>query len=208
MTLASSVATHMHSAYARGTMEGIMRTQFLLAAGITTLLAATTAQASVEINASPTKNMNCSGGICSPAAKNAVLNATDLANMLATGDVKVTTGNGAVTITVSGPFSWTSTHRLTLDANVSVSFRVPVEVTGQGAVTIVTNDGGTGGDLLFLPGGSLEFWDTSSNLVINGTTYTLVSNIASIASAYATAPNNYANASSGERLRRGARRHL
>jgi len=169
-----------------------MRAQNLIFVTIAALLAAAPAQASVEINASPTKNMNCAGGTCSPTAKSAVLNTTDLANMLATSDVKITTGNGAVTITVSGPFSWTSTHRLTLDANLNVSFRAPVEVAGQGAVTIITSDGGTGGDVLFFPSGKLDFWDTGSNLVINGTSYTLVSDIASIASAYATGVNNIA----------------
>src|SRR5262245_20308673 len=83
--------------------------------------AATSAQASVQISSKPTHNMNCAGGICTPTAKNADLNATDLANMLASGDVKIVTGAGAVTITVSQSFSWTSSHRLTLDAHDTVS---------------------------------------------------------------------------------------
>ncbi len=141
---------------------------------------ATSAQASVEINASPTKNMNCTGGICTPTAKKAVLNTTDLANMLATGDVKVVTGNGAVTITVSGPFSWTSTHRLTLDAYQTVSFKAPVEVAGTGAVTVKYNDGGTGGDLIFFNGGKLEFWDIKSKLFINNNRYRLAQSIKQI----------------------------
>jgi hypothetical protein len=159
-----------------------MRSQILFATAVAALFAATSAQASVEISAKPTKHMTCSAGVCAPTSKNAVLNATDLANMLAAGDVKVTTGSGAVTITVSGPFSWTSSHRLTLDANLNISFRAPVEVAGTGAVTIVTNDGGTGGDLLFFPGGSLDFWDLSSSLTVNGKTFTLVGDIATLAS--------------------------
>ncbi len=153
------------------------------------MFGANTVLASVEINASPTKKMNCTGGICTPTAKNAVLNTTDLANMLATGDVKVVTGNGAVTITVSGPFTWTSTHRLTLDAYYNVSFRAPVEVAGTGAVTIVTNDGGTGGDLLFFPGGTLDFWDTNSSLTINGNGYALVGDVKTLASDIAATPS-------------------
>jgi hypothetical protein len=149
----------------------------LFAVAAVTLLAVADAQASVEISANPTKNMNCTGGVCAPTAKNAVLNATDLANMLASGDVKVVTGNGAVTITVSSSFSWTSTHRLTLDANYNVSFRAPVVVAGQGAVTIVTNDGGTSGDLLFFPGGSLDFWDTGSSLIIDSEAYALAKSV-------------------------------
>jgi len=158
-----------------------MRAQHLCVAAMAALVATTSALASVEINGNPTKNMTCTAGICSSTAKSAVLNTTDLANMLAAGDVTVTTGNGAVTITVSGPFSWTSTHRLTLDANLNVSFRAPVEVAGQGAVTIVTNDGGTGGDLIFFPGGKLDFWDTGSSLIINGRSHTLANSLSQLA---------------------------
>ncbi len=154
---------------------------------------ATSAQASVEIDTKPTHNMNCSGGVCSPTDKNADLNATDLANMLATGDVKVVTGNGAVTITVSGPLSWTSTHRLTLDAYQTVSFRAPVEVTGTGAVTIVTNDGGTEGHVIFFPGGKLDFWDLKSSVVINQKSYKLVADVKSLAEAIASHPGKRKN---------------
>jgi hypothetical protein len=159
-----------------------MKAQYLSVVAMAALMAATSAQASVDISSGRTKHMNCTGGVCAPTDKAAVLNATDLANMLATSDVKVVTGSGAVTITVSTPFSWTSTHRLTLDANVSVSFRAPVEVTGQGAVTIVTNDGGSGGDLLFFPGGKLDFWDTGSSLTVNGKTFTLVPDLPTLSS--------------------------
>ena len=64
----------------------------------------------------------------------------------------------------------------------NVSFRAPVVVVGQGAVTIVTNDGGTGGDLLFFPAASLDFWDDSSSLVIEGKNYTLVHTVKELAS--------------------------
>ncbi len=150
------------------------------------VVATTSARASVEIDTKPTHNMNCSGGVCSPTDKNADLNATDLANMLATADVKVTTGSGAVTITVSAPFSWTSTHRLTLDAYYNVSFRAPVEVAGTGAVTIVTNDGGSGGQVTFFPGGKIDFWDLRSSVVINRKSYKLVADIKSLAAAIAS----------------------
>lgn len=164
-----------------------LRTAIVLFVGV--FLSATHASASVEISSNPTNNMNCTGGVCAPTAKNADLNATDLANMLASSDVKVVTGAGAVTITVSGPFSWTSTHRLTLDANVSVSFRAAVEVTGQGAVTIVTNDGGSGGDLVFFEGGKLDFWDLGSSLIINGDVFTLESDFASLVNAATANPS-------------------
>jgi hypothetical protein len=134
-------------------------------------------EASVEITAGATKNMTCSAGVCSPTAKKAVLNATDLANMLADGDVKITTGAGAVTITVAAPFSWTSTSRLTFDAIYNVTFRAPVTVAGKGAVTITYNDGGTGGDLIFFTGAKLDFLDTASSLIINDKSYILVSDL-------------------------------
>jgi hypothetical protein len=141
--------------------------------------------ASVEISAGATKNMICSAGVCSPTAKKAVLNVNDLTNLLASGDAKVTTGAGAVTITVVEPFSWTSPSRLTLDANYNVSFRATVTVAGQGAVSITDNDGGTGGDLIFFPRAKLDFWDLSSSLVVNGVPYVLVNDLASLASVIA-----------------------
>jgi hypothetical protein len=135
--------------------------------------------------------MSCSAGVCSPTAKQAVLNVNDLTNMLVSGDVKITTGAGAVTITVESPFSWTSTSRLTLDAYYNVTFRAPVTVAGTGAVTIVTNDGGSGGDLIFFPGAKLDFWDTSGILVINGQNYKLVSSIRNLAGTVARSPSGH-----------------
>ena len=87
--------------------------------------------------------MSCDAGVCSPTASNAVLNVNDLTDMLASGDVKVTTGSGATNIVVKDALGWTSTSRLTLDAIQSVEIDKPVMVTGTGAVTITTNDGGT-----------------------------------------------------------------
>jgi hypothetical protein len=169
----------------------ILRMAFAMTASLAVTVAATSAQASVQISSNPTHNMNCSGGVCTPTAKNADLNAADLANMLATSDVKVVTGAGAVTIMVSQSFSWTSNHRLTLDAYYNVSFRAPVVVAGQGAVTIVTNDGGDGGDLIFFDGGNIGFRDMASSLVINGNSYTLVGGIATLASDIAANPSGF-----------------
>src|SRR6185437_8622489 len=149
--------------------------KFLIGCSALAVLAgASAAEADVAISKKPTANMSCSAGVCSPTAAKATLNATDLANMLAGGDVKVTTGSGATNIVVKDGFSWTSTSRLTLDAMQSVEFDKPVTVAGTGAVTITTNDGGSGGDLLFGDKGNLTFWDLSSSLIINGSSYTLV----------------------------------
>jgi len=151
--------------------------------------AATSAQASVQISSNPTHDMNCADGVCAPTARKANLNATDLANMLTTSDVKVVTGSGAVTIGILSPLTWASTNRLTLDANESVHIDAPVVVEGTAGLTIVTNDGGTGGDLIFSGKGNVTFWDLASSLAINGDNYTLVGDIASLASAIASNPS-------------------
>ena len=162
------------------------------------ILATGAARADVTISAKPTKHMNCAAGVCSPTAANAVLNSTDLANMLASGDVKVTTGSGATNIVVKETLSWTSTSRLTLDAIQSVEIDKPVMVTGTGAMTITTNDGGSGGDLVFGDTGNVTFWDLSSSLIVNGNGYTLVGDIDTLAADIAVNPfgffalaNNY-----------------
>ena len=153
--------------------------------------AMTAAHADVVISTKPTQNMNCTGGVCTPTAQKAVLNAGDLANMLAGGDVKVTTGSGATNIVVKDSVGWTSTSRLTLDAIQSVEIDKPVMVTGTGAMTITTNDGGTGGDLIFDGKGNVTFWDLNSSLIINGNSYTLVSNIVTLASDIASNPSGF-----------------
>jgi hypothetical protein len=147
------------------------------------LVAATTsAQASVEISSNPTHNMNCTGGVCTPTAKNADLNATDLANMLTDGDVTVQSGSLAQDIEIDAALSWTSTHRLTLDSYYSIKFNKPVVVAGTGALTIEANDGDPrgDGDFQFLRKGHVEFRDLDSNLTINGQSYKLFKTIKSL----------------------------
>jgi hypothetical protein len=154
-------------------------------------LAATSAHAAVVISNDATKHMSCSAGVCSPTAKNAVLNAGDLSTMLATSDVKVATGAGAVAIGVSAPVTWTSANRLTLDANQGVSVKAAVVSEGAGGLTVTLNDGGSGGNLMFFPGGSITFWDNSSSLIIAGNLYTLVSDIATLAAGVASNPSGF-----------------
>jgi hypothetical protein len=101
--------------------------------------------------------------------------------MLAGSDVKIVTGSGAVTIQIVSPLTWGSPTRLTLDANLNVVFKAKVTVAGTGAMTIVTDDGGAGGDLLFFSGGSVSFWDENSSLIINGTSFTLVDDLQQLA---------------------------
>jgi hypothetical protein len=166
-------------------------TKALAGIAIVTMGGTSAARASIEISSAPTSNVTCSAGVCTPTSKKAVLNAGDLATMLAASDVKVTTGGGAVTITVAASFSWTSASRLTLDAAQNVSFTAPVSVAGPGALSIVYNDGGTGGDLVFFPGAKVDFWDLSSSLTINGNAYTLVGSIVTLAADVAQTPSGY-----------------
>jgi hypothetical protein len=123
------------------------------------LLSSAPAQADVSISSKPTQNMSCDAGVCTATAQKAVLNVSDLQAMLASGDVAVKFGGGALAIQVNDGISWISTSRLSLDANTSVGVHKPVTISGRGALTITYNDGGSGGDLLFDKNGEIDFWD-------------------------------------------------
>jgi hypothetical protein len=148
--------------------------------------------ADVIISSAATSNMSCSNGVCAPTATKAVLNVNDLESLLASGNVEVTTtGSGGVQaddIDVDAPFSWSNGNSLTLDAYESATIDRPVAVDGQSSVSIITNDGGSGGTLSFGTKGSVAFQNLSSQLAINGTGYTLVNTVATLASAIAANP--------------------
>ena len=140
--------------------------------------------------------MSCVSGVCSPTAANAVLNVGDLTSMLAAGSVTVNTGTGSLAaqvedITVAATFNWASANALTLDAYRSVTFTAPVAVNGVAPVSLVTNDGGSDGNLFFTSGGSLSFLGTANDLTINGRTYRLESSIATLAAAISHKPSGY-----------------
>ena len=153
------------------------------------LLCVQAAQAEVSINSDRTHNMTCSGGVCAPTAKKANLNVKDLEKLLKSSDIEVITGAGTKTIGVDVPLTWTGKHRLTLDAIYRVEIKAPVSVAGPGALTIVYNDGGTGGDLLFVNNAKIDFWDLSSSLVINGGAYTLVGSVPDLGADVAKNPD-------------------
>ena len=144
-----------------------------LAVIVVGLAGQTAAWASVKISKKPTQNMSCSGGVCSPTAKKAVLNVNDLAQLLAGGNATIKSGQLAQDIEIDAALSWTSTNRLTLDAYGSITFNKPVKLLGAGALTIATNDGGTGGDFRFVGRGHAKFSDVHSALTINGQRYQL-----------------------------------
>lgn len=135
-------------------------------------------RADVVVSTAPTANMTCTGGVCSPTARKAVLNVSDLATMLASGDVTIQSGALAQDIDFAAPLKWTTIQRLTLDSYHSIYFQKPVVVAGTGSLTIVTDDGGSGGDFRFSGKGHVEFrvpYNGGDNsLIINGHPYTLV----------------------------------
>jgi hypothetical protein len=154
------------------------------------------AHAAVTISSAATANMSCTAGVCSPTAANAVLNVGDLTSMLASGSVTVNTGTGSLPaevedIVVASTFNWASANSLTLDAYRSVTVTAPVAVNGAAPVSLVTNDGGSGGNLSFISGGSLSFLGTSNSLAINGEAYTLEDSIATLAAAVARKDSGY-----------------
>jgi hypothetical protein len=154
-------------------------------------LIAGAAQAEVKISDQPTQNMSCSGGVCTATAAKAVLNINDLTNMLASGDTAVKTGSVAKDIVVKSALSWTSTSRLTLDAQQSVEIAKPMTVAGTGALTITTNDGGKNGEFLIDPKQSVQFWNLASSLIIDGHSYTLVGDIKTLAADIAANPSGF-----------------
>lgn len=141
------------------------------------LLAATQARGEVVISSKPTQNMSCSAGTCAATARKAVMNAADLEAMLAGGDVRIASGSAAKDIEIRTPVSWATSSRLTLDAWHGVAFRQRMTISGDGALTITTSDGGSFGDYVFIGKGRVEFLGDGGNLIINGNLYALAYNI-------------------------------
>ncbi len=115
--------------------------------------------------------------------------------MLANGNLEITTTGSAQAkdIRVADAFSWTSNSTLTLDAHRSIAIEKAVTVSGQGGMALTTNDGGSGGTLSFEPKGDITFWNLASSLTINGAAYSLVGDIAALASGISSnASGNFA----------------
>jgi hypothetical protein len=149
-----------------------------------------TAHAAVTISDKATSNMSCSGGVCAPTAKNAVLNAGDLETLLASGNTTVTTTGSDVqanNIVVAAKLTWSVSTSLTLAANSDITINKTISVKGSGGIAL--NDDGGVASLSFGQGGNIEFSNLSSALSINGTSYTLVDTISSLASAIRSDPS-------------------
>jgi hypothetical protein len=167
------------------TSDKIVRIAF--AAGLSAF--ATPAFADIVISSGATNNVTCSSGVCTPTSSNAVLNVGDLETLLGGGNVTLAAAAEPVDVDVAASLSWVSTSTLTIDSHHSVNVDQPVAVTGGGGLSVITNDGGTGGYFTFAPGASVAIWSLSSNLAINSTPYTLVANLATLASDIAANPS-------------------
>lgn len=146
------------------------------------------ANAAVKISSGATKNITCTSGVCTPTG-GAVLNVTQLEAMLASGNVTVNTlpSQQNSDITVDHAITWASSSTLTLNAHENITVNDPISVTSSGGLTLIyeTRPGGSVGLLSFGPYGYVTFLDLGSPLSINGVSYTLVDNIATLASDFA-----------------------
>jgi uncharacterized repeat protein (TIGR03803 family) len=136
----------------------------------------------VIISSASTQNMSCSGGVCQPTNKNAVLNAGDLQSMLASGSVEVTTtGSGvqADDIKVEARIGWSTASALALEAKNAIAIDSPILVRNGGGLTFVT--GGAETKLFFARKGHVTFKSLKSTLVINGNTYVLANTLPALA---------------------------
>jgi hypothetical protein len=182
-------------------MAAFQATQVAGAGILAVLSLASPAFGALTISSAATQDMSCSAGVCAPTATDAVLNATDLENLLASGNLTVTTtGSGGVQagdIEVEARFDWSGASGLVLDAYRSIAIDKAISVDGLSSLSILTDDGGSGGTLSFGRKGNIAFANLSSRLAINGTSYTLVDKVARLASAVAADPSGtYAFANS------------
>lgn len=143
------------------------------------LIAAPASAYNVTISADPTSNGSIISGVFKATGPDAVLNFGDLQTALATSDVKVLTtthGTQAGDIIVAHKITWAA-NTLTLDAYHSIVINRKILPTATSALSLTTNDGGSGGDLVFNTGGAVAFDSTAQSLEINAVPYTLVDRV-------------------------------
>jgi hypothetical protein len=127
--------------------------------------------------------------MCAPTAKTAVLNVGDLEAFLASGNLAVaTTGSGvqADDIHVRSALGWSNSSTLSLEAHRSIAINAPMSITGQSGLTL---DTGKRGWLSFGSKGNVSFVSLSSQLAINGSAFTLVGDIKTLANDVAANPS-------------------
>lgn len=151
-------------------------------------LASGPAGAAVQISSDATNNVTCTAGVCTPSGSNPVLNVSDLTALLASSDVKIMTDSSNSDIVIAASFTWASKHALSLDAMRGINFAMPVTLAAKAGLSIKTNDGGSGGDLQFATGASVNLWDLKSRLTIDGKKYALLNNLHDLAAAVTKKP--------------------
>jgi hypothetical protein len=204
----SSGEVEMPLGFARASWDSAL----VVATSVLALTASTTGAAAggsahygITITTAATRNVSFSGGVYQPTGEHATLNIGDLENALANGNVEVTTGNGNkgqqfgdLHVEVAA-LTWASSFGLTLDAYHSIFVDAPVVDAGTGALTLTTNDGGSGGVFRYGSGGYFTIENLSAAVTINGHAYTPVNTVASLAHAIEANPSgNYAIANSIE----------
>jgi hypothetical protein len=145
------------------------------------------AQATLNISDKPTKNVDCDRGFCFANADDANLNTGDLAALLATSDIRVLTEDEvAQDILVLSPLSWSSSHALSLETEDSIYVRSTITVQGTAHLSLAV-----AGGPIYQKKGAVRFWDTASQLTIDGDDYRLVNSIADLASTVAAHPKAF-----------------
>jgi hypothetical protein len=168
-----------------------IRSALLLSAAFAAVAAP--ACATVTISKHHTAHMRCAAGTCSPTAPDAVLNVDDLEAILAERNATVTSNDASGDIRIAAALSWASASTLTLSSLHAIDFGKVVTVEGSGGLALQTDDEMLSGDLNFTAPGRVVFRDLSSSLTIKGAAYTLVGDIATLASDIASNPSgNYA----------------
>ncbi len=160
---------------------------FTCAVAVVSVLDATAVRADVTVGRAATRGMSCSAGVCAPIAKDAVLNVEDLENLLAAGDVAVTTTGSNVEaggMRVAAGLSWSNASTLTLAAKGFVTVSAPIS-SQSGGLTVSSSDQIADGPFRFTAEGNIAFAELSSKLVINGAAYELVDSIDILARALA-----------------------
>jgi hypothetical protein len=139
-------------------------------------LFASPAFAALSVSAQPTKNVTCSAGVCKATAKRAVLNSTDLDNLLEAGDVTLQSGPKAQDIDILAVVSWANAHELTLDSyrGIKVAKHIDVGNFSNAGLAVTTNDGGSGGVFYIAPRAKVDIESMGASLVIDGTAYQVV----------------------------------
>jgi filamentous hemagglutinin family protein len=95
---------------------------------------------------------------------------------------------GPGNIILASSLSWTSNARLTLSAYNSILVNAPIDVSGTGKLTLTTGTGTSSGDYFLRNDAAINFAKRSSSLIINGNSYKLERDVASLAADIANYP--------------------